>query len=184
MRASQIIKESLKVLILGSLLSSLGGFSLEFIKDKFTEMIPLVIILPALASMIGNAGIILVSKITTYLNMKKISEKKLNTRIVRQLFYLLIFIFVLMAIYATFLSIFIGVLKGFSFNWDFALKMLGIILFTTLFIVFIVFGVALVGGRYVYKRKMDPDDLLIPITTSIADLGSFVVFSILVYLVF
>ena len=156
----------------------------KLVKEKFAEMIPLVIILPALASMIGNAGIILVSKITTYLNMGKMSESKLNTKAVRHLFYLLVCIFILMAIYATFLSIFIGVLKGFNFSWDFAFKMLGVILFTTLFIVFLVFCAALIGGRYAFKKKIDPDDLLIPITTSIADLGSFVVFSILVFLVF
>jgi len=183
-RAKDIIKESLKVLILGSLLSSLGGFSLEIMKEKFSSFVPLVIILPAMASMIGNAGIILVSKITTYLNKGEITVKNLNNKIVRKLFYILMSVFILTAVYATFLSVFIGVLKGFTFSWDFTLKMLAIILITTIFIVFIVFCIALIGGRYAFKRKMDPDDLLIPITTSIADLGSFILFSVLVYLMF
>ncbi len=184
MKARDIIRESIKVLILGSLLSSLGGFSLEIMKDKFSSLIPLVIILPALASMTGNAGIILVSKITTYLNNGEIKEKKLNNKIVRKLFYVLMFVFILTAVYATFLSVFIGMLKGFAFSWDFTLKMLAIILMTTVFIVFIVFCIALIGGKYAFKRKIDPDDLLIPITTSIADFGSFILFSVLVYLIF
>lgn len=184
MRADKIIKESLKVLILGSLLSSLGGFSLETVKDKFAMFLPLMIILPAMASMIGNAGIILVSKVTTFLDMGKIKHNNLNDKIIRKLFYQLTFVFILTAIYATFLSIFIGMSKGFIFSWDFTWKMLLVILITTLVIVFLVFWVALIGGRYAFRNKIDPDDLLIPITTSIADFGSFVVFSVLVYLIF
>lgn len=184
MKADKIIKESLKVLILGSLLSSLGGFSLETVKDKFATLLPLMIILPAMASMIGNAGIILVSKVTTFLEMGKIKHDNLNNKLIRKLFYQLTFIFILTAIYATFLSIFVGMSKGFIFSWEFTWKMLLVILITTMFIVFLVFWVALVGGRYAFKKKADPDDLLIPITTSIADLGSFLIFSLLVYLIF
>lgn len=184
MKAGKIIRESLKVLIIGSVLSSIGGLGLEIMKDKFTEFIPLVIVLPALASMIGNAGIILVSKITTYFNKNKIVGEKHSTKFVRSLFYILTSIFILMAVYITFLSIFIGMEKGFVFSWDFAFKMLGIILFTTLFIMFLVFCVALIGGKYAFKNKVDPDDLLIPITTSIADLGSFILLSVLVFLIF
>jgi mgtE-like transporter len=183
-RAKDIIKESIKVLIAGSFLSSLGGFSLEIMKEKFSSLIPLVIILPALASMIGNAGIILVSKITTYLNNGELKERNLNNKIVRKLFYILMSVFILTAVYATFLSVFIGMLKGFDFSWDFTLKMLAIILMTTIFIVFVVFCIALIGSRYAFKRNIDPDDLLIPITTSIADFGSFILFSALVYLIF
>lgn len=184
MKAKRIIKESLKVLIFGSLISSFGGFGLEAVKEKFITLIPLMIILPAMADLIGDAGIILVSKITTYLYMGKIKQEKLNNKIIRKLFYHLVTIFILTAVYATFLSIFVGMLKGFNFSFDFTFKMLFVILTTTLFIVFLVFWVALIGGRYAFKKKIDPDDLLIPITTSIADLGSFILFSILIYLIF
>ena len=63
----RIISESLKVLIFGSLLSSIGGLSLELIKTKLSAALPMIIILPALTDMIGDAGTIVVSKITTYL---------------------------------------------------------------------------------------------------------------------
>ena len=184
MKADKIIKESLKVLIVGSLLSSIGGLGLESVKDKFAMFLPLMIILPAMASMIGNAGIVLVSKITTFLALGKIRHDNLNNRLVRKLFFQLTFVFILTAIYATFLSIFVGMWKGFIFSWDFTLKMIFVVLATTLFIVFLVFCVALIGGRYAYKKKIDPDDLLIPITTSVADLGSFILFALLIFLVF
>ena len=177
---NKIIKESLKVLILGSILSSIGGFSLEFIRDKLAVFLPLIIVLPALASTVGSAGIISVSKITTYFYSGDIKKKVINKKILT-LFGLLFSIFTLLSFYTTFLSIFVGYLKGFDFNLSFVIKMLLIIFLTTLIILFFVFIVSLFGARYAFKRKIDPDDLLIPITTSIADLGSLIVFSLLVF---
>jgi mgtE-like transporter len=181
---NKIIKESWKVLIFASILSSIGGFSLEFIKEKIFVFLPLLIIIPALNDMIGDAGITLVSKVTTYLNLGKISTKKINNKSTRHLFYLLLIIFTVSSVYVTFLSVFIGYLKGFTYPVIYILKMLGITFITTLLIILLVFFIWLFVAVYAYNRKIDPDDLLIPITTSIADLGSLIVFSLLVYLMF
>ena len=183
MNSKKIIKESIKVLIIGSLLSSFGGMSLELIRTKLTLFLPLVIVLPALTDMVGDAGTIVVSKITTYLYLGKF-KKKLLTKFILDLFLLLLKIFSISAIYVTFLALFIGYIKeGFSFNFIFLLKMFLIILITTFTIISIIFSVALVGSRYAFRRNIDPDDLLIPITTAIADLGSLITFSLLVYFI-
>ena len=63
------------------------------------------------------------------------------------------------------------------------IKMFFIVLITTFIIVGLVFLISLLGAKYAFERKIDPDDLLIPITTSVADFGSLIVFSILVYLI-
>ena len=183
MNKYKIIKESLRVLILGSLLSSFGGLSLEFIKAKLSVALPLIIILPALADMVGDAGTIVVSKITTYFYIGKLKTDNKIPKFIYNLFLLLLGIFSISAVYITFLALFIGYLKGFNFNAAFAFKMLFIVLVTTSTIILIIFSVALVGGRYAFKRNIDPDDLLIPITTSIADLGSLIVFSLLVFFI-
>ncbi len=179
----KIIKESLKVLIIGSLLSSIGGLSLEIIKDKLSIVLPLIIILPAFASMIGNAGIISVSKITTYLYSGKININKMKNKTTLNLFFLLLFIFCLSAFYVTFLSLLIAYLKGFIIDINFIFNISFIMLLTSMVIVSLVFFVAVIGSKYAFKREIDPDDLLIPVTTSIADLGSLIVFSLLVFFI-
>lgn len=181
---NKIIKESFKVLILGSMISSFGGFGLEVVKEKLLVFLPLLIVLPALTNMIGHAGIIFVSKITTYFHMRRLKYDKLNSRLTRHLLLILIIIFSLSSAYVTFLSIFVSYLKGYSFELDFGLKMFGVVFLTTLAIILIVFCVALYGARYAHQRNIDPDDFLIPITTSIADLGSLIVFSLLVFWMF
>ncbi|MBI2671908.1 magnesium transporter [Candidatus Woesearchaeota archaeon] len=181
---NRIIKESFKVLILGSIISSVGGLGLEVVKQKLLVFLPLLIVLPALTNMIGHAGIIFVSKVTTYFHMRRIKYNKLNNRITRHLLFNLMIIFSLASIYITFLSIFVSYLKGYPFELYFELKMFGAVFLTTLVIVLIVFCVALYGARYAHQRNIDPDDLLIPITTSVADLGSLIVFSLLVFFMF
>lgn len=183
MMTHKIIKESLKVLLIGSLLSSIGGLSLEVIKDKLAIALPLIIILPAFASMVGNAGIISVSKITTQLYINKEKHNKFNSNFVFNLFLLLLIVFCLSSFYVTFLSILIAYLNGFVVEKGFIISMFSIVLLTVITIVSLVFFVAVVGSRYAFKRKIDPDDLLIPITTSIADFGSLIVFSLLVFFI-
>src|SRR3989344_7341928 len=48
-----IIKASIKILLLATIISSIGGFALENIKTAFISIVPLVILLPALNDMIG-----------------------------------------------------------------------------------------------------------------------------------
>ena len=182
MNGIKIIKESFKVLIFASLLSSFGGLSLEFIKAKLSLFLPLIIILPSLADMVGDSGTIVVSKITTYYALGKFKDK-LAPKFILNLFFSLLIIASFSAVYITVLALFIGYLKGFSFNIYFLFKMLLIVLLTTIAILLIIFLVALIGGRYAFKRKIDPDDLLIPLTTSIADLGSLIIFSLLVFFI-
>ena len=65
--ARVIIKESLKVLLLASILSAFGGFALESVKHAFIAILPLVVLLPALNGMIGGYGTIFSSRFSTLL---------------------------------------------------------------------------------------------------------------------
>ena len=67
-----IIRESVKVLLFASLISSFGGFALEHIKVVFASITPLIILLPVLNDMIGDYGIIMSSRLATMLHEKKI----------------------------------------------------------------------------------------------------------------
>lgn len=177
---NDIIKNSLKVLILGSVLSSFGGLSLEIVKTKLAVSLPLLFILPSLTDMIGDAGTIVVSKITTYLYMGKLKSSNLLPKFIVNLFLILTVVFSFSAVYVSVLALLISYLYGFTFNSIFVGKMIFIVLLTTISILLIIFFISLVGGVYAFNKNIDPDDLLIPLTTSIADLGSLILFSLLI----
>jgi cation transporter-like permease len=88
------------------------------------------------------------------------------------------------AFYVSTLSSLIAYLKGFPFSPLPYLKILLITTLTTFFLVSLIAVIVIVAGNYFIKKKEDPDNTLIPITTSIADLGSMLIFSLLIYLLF
>ncbi|MFN7088783.1 MAG: YbfB/YjiJ family MFS transporter [Candidatus Paceibacteria bacterium] len=45
-------------------------------------------------------------------------------------------------------------------------------------------SLAIIGGFWIYKRGSDPNNFLIPITTSVADFSSLILFSLLVAFLF
>src|SRR3989338_5827245 len=57
-----IIKESIKILLLASIISSVGGLALEHIKTVFISIMPLIILMPTLNDMIGDYGTIISSR--------------------------------------------------------------------------------------------------------------------------
>ncbi len=179
-----IFKESIGVLLFASVLSLIAGLFLRFIEHKIIVIVPLIIILPALNDMIGDFGVIMISRFTTALYQKRVHGYWYHSGIVRHLFREVFPISILSAFYIAFLAFFIAYFKGSLFDIFILWKVIVITLLTCLSIVIFVFLLAIIGGLYVYKKKLDPDDVLIPITTSIADLASMFVFMMLVRILF
>ncbi|MEM2933150.1 MAG: magnesium transporter [Candidatus Pacearchaeota archaeon] len=175
----KIVRESIFVLVIATLLSSIGGIALKSVEESLVTIVPLIIILPALNDMIGDFGIILVSRFATALYM----NKKIKI-VAKHLFKDVFLISLISAIYIAVIGTFFSLSKGFSFNAVFLLKMIVLTLMTTTGLVLINFLIAFFAGKYVYKKKIDPDDVLIPLTTSIADLGAMIILSLLVLWLF
>ena len=57
-----IVRESIKILLLASIISSFGGLALDRIELFFLSIYPLVLLLPSLNNMIGNYGTIISSR--------------------------------------------------------------------------------------------------------------------------
>ena len=178
----EIFRESILVLLLATFLGLVAGLFLNNIKENLIVVLPLVIMLPALNGMIGNYGIIVTSKITTALDEKKV--KNIHSHIIKHLFKEIIPIAIFSAIYISLLSTFIAYFKGFVFSYFILSKIIFITLITILCLVIFIFIVAIIGSLIVYKKGIDPEDVLIPITTSIADVFSIGIFSLLVSLLF
>lgn len=180
----KIILESIKVLILASVLSTIGGIGVEALKSKIVFLLPMLVMLPALNDMIGDFGTIISSKFTTLLYLGKVKDKWWQSVELGKLFRVIAYVAIIAAIYIGVLSNIIASLRGFQLELLTTLKILTVAIMSTASLVLIIFAVAIIGGLMVYKRGSDPDNFLTPITTSIADLGSMILFALMIRFLF
>ena len=179
------MKESTKILIITSLISSIGGIGLESVEEKIILLLPLLILLPALNNLIGSFGTVISSRISTMLYMGSIKDKKLwASHKAGNLFIMVGIIAFISSLYISLLASAIAALNGFSMNAVFLLEVMVVTVVITLFLVVLIFWVSATAGMHIFRHDMDPDNYLIPITTSIADLGSMLMMSAAIVWIF
>ena len=178
-----IIKESIKILLLASIISSFGGLAIESIKDKFFSIIPLVILLPALNNLIGDYGIIVSSRFSNMLYEGKVRKKWWDTPELKELFGHMIIITLITTIMSSLLAILISQLN-YLVTSEVVWKIMFIALIDTIFLVALLFLISVLSGIHYFKKKEDPNNFLIPITTSFADLANMVILTGLILLFF
>ena len=179
-----IIKESIKILLLTSIISSFGGLALEHIKTAFLSMVPLLILLPTLNDMIGDYGTIISSKFSTMLHEGKIHKNIFRNKEVRYLFHQIMLIAVITSIFSYFLALVISYFMSYNLDYSIAIKIFLLVMLDVVLLIIILFFIALAAGLYFYKKNEDPNNFLIPITTSIADLGNMILLTVLFRLFF
>lgn len=181
--AKTIIKESIKVLLLASILSSIGGLAMEEIKKTFIMFIPLIILLPTLNDTIGNYGTIISSRFSTMLHEGIVGKKWWANKHIIKLFVQILLIAVSISLISALAALTISMFSGYALQMNIAYKIVLINLIDTFLLVNIVFFIAIFAGLRIYKKKEDPSNFLIPITTSIADLGNMVILATLIMLI-
>lgn len=179
----KIIRESYKVLIISAILSIFGGISLRSIKSSIFTIIPLLIIFPALNDLIGDFSTIISSKFTTYLYLGKINEKKIWTKEMKKLLKLILYVSFFSTIYLIIFSIIVLYFNKKIFELNIWIKIFFISFLTVIFLILILFLISLNLGIYVYKKGMDPDNFLIPISTAIADFFTLLLFAVLIIII-
>lgn len=181
---SVIIKESILILLITSILSSIGGIGLEFIQKKLLALLPLLILLPALNDMIGDFGTIISSKFTTALFEGKIRESWWKSKYVHELTATIFSVSLISGFYISVASYFIALLQGFAFSLETLGKVISVTLISVLFIISLIFLISIFFGLKVYRKGYDPNNFLIPLTTSIADICSMLFLSFMILLFF
>lgn len=179
-----IMKESIKIVLLASLISSLGGIVLENIKDLFVTIVPLIILLPVLNDMIGNYSIVVSSRFSTMLHEGKAKRKWWKIIELKELFKQIIIISLLTTIMSVGIAITASIFSSYNPSILATLKITLIAITDVIFLVAILFLVSIYAGFHFYRKKEDPNNFLIPITTSIADFGNMFILSILILLFF
>lgn len=174
----------MKVLILASLISSIGGFGLQSIEESVYMVIPLMILFPTLNNMVGGFGTVISSKFTSLLYEGRIRGKLSKSKALRNMFKKLAFVVSISSVLVGAIVCFASFLRGYALTLGVTLKIFLISIISTFSLFAIISIIAVVGGRYIHKQNQDPDNFLIPMTTSIADLGNLIIFAILVTLLF
>ena len=179
-----IIKESIKILILASVISSLGGLALEQVRNSFLSIIPLLILLPSLNNVIGNYGTIISSRFSTMLYEDKIKGKLWKNSEVKKLFIQVTVLAVLCAIGSSLIAIGITSFSSEGISLQLAIKVFFIVLIDMVVITNVLFFVAIRAGIYIYRKKEDPSNFLIPLTTSVTDFANMAILALLIVLLF
>ncbi|MBU5537557.1 MAG: magnesium transporter [Candidatus Aenigmatarchaeota archaeon] len=182
--ASVILKESLPSLIIAFIIGSISGISLQTIGSNFILFAPLLILLPALNDMIGDYSMIMVARISTLLFTKRIAGNWWISEDIRKIVRTIALVAILSAIYIGLISSLVAYLKGFPFTLNSFVKVMEVSILTTSVMVSIVILISGFGVFYVYKRKEDPNNLVMPVMTSVADLGTILIFALFVALIF
>jgi len=179
-----IIKESIKVLLLASIISSFGGLAIEHVKFLIVSLFPLVILLPALNDMIGSYGTVMSSKFSTMLHERKVGKKWWLDHTLSKLFVQIFIISIITTLFSCSVALFISGFSSYSISVMIMAKFFFIIIIDVILLIAVLFLTSVFAGMYFYKKGEDPNNFLIPITTSIADFGNMVILSLLVVLFF
>lgn len=179
-----IIDESIKILLFASILSSLGGFALEHIKTIFVPIIPLIVLLPALNDMIGDYGTIISSRFSSMLHQGKIRRMWWANQELRKLFIQIFITSIVAAVFSSVIAFVVAYFSKYPLTTTIISKIFLITIIDVISLISIIFLISVFAGLYFYKKGEDPNNLLIPITTSVADFGNMITLSILVILFF
>lgn len=182
--ANVIIKESILILLLATLMSAFGGIALENMKNIFIIIVPFVILYPTLNDMIGDYGSIISSKFGTMLHQGKIKDGWWTNKELRRLFYQILIIAMSTGLLSSIIAIILSHFSNYVVTTKIALKIIGIVLIDIFILVNILFTISILAGRYYFKKQEDPNNFLIPLATAIADLGNGLILAGLIYLLF
>ena len=163
----RIIKESIAIVILSSILGLFSGVLLSS-NEAILYTIPIILlILPSLNSLIGDISTILVSRLTSNLYIGTIPPKVQKSERLKQDFFgllitlLLSLAFLIVLGYALALSTGIKVFNPFLIIF--------VLLLTILLLFIIMFITMFISSIILFKRGNDPNNFLIPLLTSLAD---------------
>jgi cation transporter-like permease len=153
--------------IISSIAGLISGTVLSFSRDLLYTIPLMLLIIPALNSLIGDMATVLVSRLTTHLYIGTIPPKIQKSKRLLEDFYGLIITLLLSLAALLVIGYVVGIISGISIVHP--LLMIFIITLTVLLIFFIMFVAMFIGAIFLFKRGKDPNNFLIPFVTSLSD---------------
>ncbi|MBD3195224.1 MAG: hypothetical protein GF317_09225 [Candidatus Lokiarchaeota archaeon] len=163
----KIFKESIVIVLISSIIGLFSGTILSSSEEILYSFPIILLLLPALNSLIGDIATVLVSRLTTHLFIGSISPKiEKSNRLIEDFYGLLLTLCI-----SIFSLLGIGYLFAYFTNVQIVNPTLIItILILTMIILFLFLFVFLfISSIYLFNKGKDPNNFLIPIITSLAD---------------
>jgi cation transporter-like permease len=143
-----------------SCISLIGGMGLEAVQEKLLPLVPLLIALPALNTMVGDYAAIIAAHAGDPAE-NKASKKVLAHAIAKAIWVNVVGVLAL--------SIAIAWQRGYIFSSEFILKFIVFAVFSMVSVIAVMFLITSALDKALESRKLNADDVLIPIVTSITD---------------
>jgi len=178
----KIFKESIIIVVISSLMGLISGSLLSSNEELLYTYPIMLLILPALNSLIGDISTVLVSRLTTHLYIGTLPPNIQKSERLKEDFYGLLITLLLSIVSLISLGYVIGGISGIEIVNPFL--MILIICITVLLIFFIMFILLFTSAIYLFKRGNDPNNFLIPFVTSLADFltPSFLIIFIIIFI--
>ncbi|HEC38891.1 MAG TPA: hypothetical protein ENI29_11700 [bacterium] len=164
----KIFKESIIIVIISSLIGLISGTLLSSNKALLITVPIMLLILPALNSLIGDISTVLVSRLTTHLYIGTIRPRVRNSERLKEDFYGLLITLLLSLGALIFLGYLVSVISGIKIVNPLVISL--IMCITVLLIFAMMFLLSFISAIVLFKRGMDPNNFLIPLITSLTDL--------------
>jgi len=163
----KIFKESIIIVIISSLMGLISGTLLSSNETLLYTVPIILLILPALNSLIGDISTVLVSRLTTHLYIGTLEPKIQKSERLKEDFYGLLITLLLSLGALIFLGYLVSMISGIEIVDP---LLISLIMCSTVLIIFaIMFLLSFISSIGLFKRGMDPNNFLIPLITSLAD---------------
>lgn len=160
---------------LASSISLIGGLGLEYVQERILPLVPLLIAIPSLTNLVGEYAAIIAS------HTGDPAERKRSHLALAKVIFTVIW-FNIFAIVA--LSILSAMTRGYGLDADFALRFFIFIAAASIVTVLFMFLLAKMLDRLLLKRHINPDELLVPVITSLADIVMLLLVTLAVLTIF
>ena len=163
----KIIKESIVIVMISSIMGLISGTFLSINQEILYSFPIILLILPSLNSLIGDISTVLTSRLSSHLYLGNLPPKIQKNDVLRKDFYGLL-ITILLSLIAL---IIIGYAVGFATGIQIInpLFIVAVIMLTILILFGMSFVLLFTSAIILFRRGKDPNNFLIPLTTSLLD---------------
>lgn len=163
----KIFKESFIIVIISSIMGLISGTFLSRNQEVLYSYPIILLMLPSLNSLIGDISTVLISRLTSHLYIGSLAPKVQKSDRLKEDFYGLL-ITILLSLLAL---IILGYISGYSLGITIVnpFLIILIIMITILYLFGLMFILLFVGSIFLFKKGKDPNNLLIPLVTSLLD---------------
>lgn len=160
---------------LASALSMIGGIGLERVAERALPLVPLIIALPGLSDLVGDYASIIAAH-SGDAEQRSVSRAALSRAIFRVLGVNILAI--------VGLSVGVALLRGYALTMSFAVRFTLFVAAAAIIAVLFIFFITGILDKLLARRRLNPDDLLIPITTTLADIVMLLLVTVAVLTIF